>query len=389
MALALNVGHMMDTRVQLQTAYDSAALAGVRELNGSITRFTAARTSARAFATGHDLDKNTIELGLNSGNLPTGDIVLGHWSRTANRFYSDGESLTVCGNPVTLNPPAGSYLYNAVRIRGGADGESGHNTPVDVYFGAFLGNRSTFRVRANALAVGGGPCADKCPLPVVIPACQVVDLNNVVRCNQRIVARFGANELAFTNFRGQEGRDADGQPYPVDNYVHTSEVAEAARAARSCWGARRSMCERINTNDANYFSSVRSSQIPLDDQDPVYRWDTVLEPFRNNDPADGSRAIMCPLGTPLENCPRHRLPVLDIFTCPSGSLNNSKRKIVGFMNVVVTCAQSNATPEAEKCRGGEGALLEFYVDCATNSSDPGGCPVFGYAADRKNVRLVQ
>jgi len=49
-ALVVDVGHLWEVRNELQNAADSAALAGVRDLNGSSAQFPIAINAARTYA---------------------------------------------------------------------------------------------------------------------------------------------------------------------------------------------------------------------------------------------------------------------------------------------------------------------------------------------------
>src|SRR5512141_2773947 len=69
MALALNTGHGVAIKGELQNAADAAALAGARDINGSLTAITTARGSANSFAGRHFTDPRlpvaaeTVEFG--------------------------------------------------------------------------------------------------------------------------------------------------------------------------------------------------------------------------------------------------------------------------------------------------------------------------------------
>ncbi|HET6151258.1 MAG TPA: pilus assembly protein TadG-related protein, partial [Polyangia bacterium] len=181
LALSLNVGHKMAVKAEMQAAYDAAALAGVRDLNGRSAGMTRARTIAVGYATSHALDKTAVALGTNAGNAATGDVVAGYWD--GSHFFSDGDTINIGSTPVTLSRLTTPQYYIALKVQGATDGAVDHNAPIDVFFDAFL-LQSTYRVGTSAVAVGGGPCNEGCAIPLVIPSCALVDGSGGLRCDQ-------------------------------------------------------------------------------------------------------------------------------------------------------------------------------------------------------------
>jgi len=70
-----------------------------------------------------------------------------------------------------------------VQVADGRDAASGTAVPV-IFGGAFLRTR-TVDVRAAAVAVGGGPCEDRCAFPVAFADCLLVDADGALRCGDR------------------------------------------------------------------------------------------------------------------------------------------------------------------------------------------------------------
>lgn len=158
LALAINVGHLLSVRGELQNAVDSAALAGTLQLNGTAEGASAAHAAATSFASAHLID------GAASERVATSAIELGEWSRASRSFTPRSDAVSV----------------NAVRV------VSLRQEPV--WMGWFVGRGpgpAETAVRAEAIAVGGGlsetPCAHlpfvlrrgcaagRCTLPADVP----------------------------------------------------------------------------------------------------------------------------------------------------------------------------------------------------------------------------
>lgn len=148
--LALNVGYRLDVRSELQNAADSAALAGARELNGTLAPITAAlpQTEAISFAGRHTSGASVPV------TITGGDVQLGHWDP----FTTNPDTAFT---PITATDAESAWNTNAVRVRDGREANRG--SAVSVWFSAFLGGRTTQDVAAEAVAVNGGPCDLFCP----------------------------------------------------------------------------------------------------------------------------------------------------------------------------------------------------------------------------------
>ncbi|HET9553269.1 MAG TPA: pilus assembly protein TadG-related protein [Anaeromyxobacteraceae bacterium] len=166
-ALAINVGRALSVRGGLQNGADAAALAAAAELNGQLTGLAAAPQAAVALAGQHQTD-----MGLAVTLDPAADVVLGAWDRTTSLFTPVyGRTLTDLRN------------INAVQVRDGREAARGNAVPV-VFGGAFLSAR-TLDVRTSAVAVGGGPCEDKCAFPAAFADCLLVNPDGSLNCDDR------------------------------------------------------------------------------------------------------------------------------------------------------------------------------------------------------------
>lgn len=168
-ALSLDVGHLHSVRGELQNGADASALAAVRRLDGTVGELGGAIDDARVFARFHPTDIYDVE--------PT-TIELGAWLRDdADHPCPTGSSVTAreygykfCAIPGRSDADAAQIT--AVRVvteRTGAPGATGGGD-VELAFGAFLG-RTQGSVRAEAIAVSGGPCnqGEGCPeLPFAV-----------------------------------------------------------------------------------------------------------------------------------------------------------------------------------------------------------------------------
>jgi Flp pilus assembly protein TadG len=159
LALALNVGHMLAVRGEIQNATDSAALAGAQDLNATAAGIDPALASAVLYANQHKTD-----VGIAMGVTPA-DVVVGSWNPTTGVFTS----YTVANAKASANVAK----INAVQVSAGRQLTRGNQLPV--FFGNFLGGQTGTDVAARAWAVRGGPCDSSCDLPVAVADCGLLD----------------------------------------------------------------------------------------------------------------------------------------------------------------------------------------------------------------------
>ena len=72
-ALCVDFGHFWEVRSELHNAADSAALAGIRDLDGTVAKFLPARQSAQLYAVQHQANLTPVQLNLNLANDAGGD----------------------------------------------------------------------------------------------------------------------------------------------------------------------------------------------------------------------------------------------------------------------------------------------------------------------------
>ncbi len=182
-ALVVNVGHVMAVRSQLQNATDAAALAGAEDLDGTIAGLGAARASAVDYAARHATDRAQSVL------IRDADVVLGHWNADLPR----GDAFT----PIVDTSPASLGMTNAVLVRAGR--EEARGNPVQVFFAGLLGTKAV-DVRAESIAVRGGPCDEGCAIPIAFAECQVIREDGTLKCDEPLVFNSdGTDNIGFTN----------------------------------------------------------------------------------------------------------------------------------------------------------------------------------------------
>lgn len=191
-ALAINVGHLMAVRTELQSAADSAALAGAQELalNASTRRGTVtfngeaqARQSASDFSAANQSDGVSIELSRGS------EVTFGEFQ---------GSTFTPTGN---------TSVVNAIRVST-ARGSGSPNSPLDVFAWSLLNSSSSANVSATSIAVVGGRCDLTCPiLPFAVENCSARP-----SCGETVAALLsGDGGASWTTFNTLT---------PLDNIIH-------------------------------------------------------------------------------------------------------------------------------------------------------------------------
>jgi Flp pilus assembly protein TadG len=153
--MAIDIFYQTTVDNELQRSLDFAALAGAGGLKFDLlpTTEAAIRLAAQSYAAANPIRKyngSTVNLDLNPGNNPTGDIVLGNW---------DGTTFT----PGTL--PLDPTVTNAVRCQ--------FATTIPTSFLRILGV-NTLQIAAQATAWGPTPIAppnNACTFPIGVTDC--------------------------------------------------------------------------------------------------------------------------------------------------------------------------------------------------------------------------
>ncbi|HEX9101519.1 MAG TPA: pilus assembly protein TadG-related protein [Polyangia bacterium] len=171
-ALVIDLGHGWQVRNQLQNDADSAALAGVRDLDGTAARFATAINSAVQYAALNSANGSSV-------TLPASNVTLGNWNFNTRTFTAASAS----------TPP---YKVNAVSV-------TAPTLTLRTWFAPILGINSE-NVTTAAIAVGGSPDAT-CGFPLAVPACSIINDDGTIRCNTTLT--FGqatTDNVGFTVF---------------------------------------------------------------------------------------------------------------------------------------------------------------------------------------------
>src|SRR5262249_34387817 len=150
--LAIDTMHAVAVRNELQKSMDAAALAGAGNLGFSASLFPTARLASQTYAGLNPYSGGTISLGLNTGNAPTGDIVLGLYNAADGSFTP------------TLDPT----FVNAVQCR--------TSRVMPTSFMGLIGWPS-LTISADAIGVASPPSSippDGCLFPMGVTKCPFV-----------------------------------------------------------------------------------------------------------------------------------------------------------------------------------------------------------------------
>ena len=149
--LAMDLAYYGTVDDELQRAMDAAALAGAGKLSFDSSVFPTVRSFAQSYATANPFRTGTINLGLNTANDPSGNIVLGVW------------------NAGVFTPSLDGSRVNAVRCQ--------YQTTVPTSFLRLIGVNS-LAAGAQAVAIANPPATPGCGtpiLPIAVAPCAFYD----------------------------------------------------------------------------------------------------------------------------------------------------------------------------------------------------------------------
>jgi Flp pilus assembly protein TadG len=307
LGLVMNVGHSRMVRGQLQNSMDAAALAAARELNGMTTGLTAARSMANSFASQYSTDRDTT-VAIDTA----ADVQFGHWDATARTFTQ------LAGTSVTQ-----LQLMNAVRVSYGRETARGNALPV--WLSSFLGGRTNMDVLAHAIAVGGGPIDEDCPLPIVLPSCALLP-GDSYQCDEALSFTTNAKAASATV-------DTVGLTAFLSNGTGNSAIQSVLDAVigGACVAAQAGDVIQVqNGNDVN-----------------KSMYDKLVQIIQAN--------------------PTRLLPVVTMDGCPGNPQFNQPQTIITFATVTFDLSSLTWTPGADK-----GITLNGTLTCSTDNHLPGG-----------------
>jgi hypothetical protein len=183
MALAVNVGLIMQAKGQLQNAADAAALAAAGSLDGTTAGLATARQMAARYTQPHQVTGEAVTID------PDMDVRFGRWDFVNQSF---GE----------ITDLSRVFEIDAVRVVNGRDQSGTHNSPLQVFFSGWLGKQSV-DIGTHAVAVGRGGRTDNCPMPFVLPSC--LPCNTTTRL---VMSNDWQDNVGFINLTGANGNDA-------------------------------------------------------------------------------------------------------------------------------------------------------------------------------------
>jgi hypothetical protein len=355
---AVDISYQMAAIGELERSMEAAALAGAARLGFNDTVFPTVRDTARQYGQLNPHHNppfgNLINLDLNSGNAPDGNIVLGVWQN--NNF----------------NPSLDGTVVNAVRCQ--------FASQVQTSFLRVLGI-STLPISASAIALANPPLnppPQTCMFPLGLSSCFFGGATSL-GCGSTVTftsssdqSAVGANTAAwvgmFPTCPTSDGR-------PCDSNINANETSQAVdQAANPGAGGCSSVLQNgdsVATNNGMQASVFNQHVIPAFVN--KYNSSSTLTVLK----ADGSVAYE---GRGWEVF----VPVIDTGpTCPPGAVNGSKQ-IVGFTRFVITQVRNN---------NGECAVANHYAGnpwdpkCYTNKNgtatdlspgDTGSRGIYGY-----------
>ncbi len=324
-ALVIDLGHGWQVRNQQQNAVDSAALAGVRDLDGTPTQFNPAIASAVYYA------------GLNSANsqsvtVPSSNVVLGNWNFTTRTFTPFGG---------TMAP----YRVNAVQV-------NAPSLSMPTWFAPIIGVQSE-SVQTTAIAVGGSP-AQTCGFPLAVPDCAIINDNGQIMCNSTMTfGRATTDNVGFTLLLPNP---------PVDTPGINCEIGCALGGSSGKGGGGNCNC----SNSCNA-TAIANGQIYISNGNNLSQY--VIDLINQTIAANPNGVYA-------------QVPVLDsggLTTSTCGSFQfNKDQTVVGYVEMKLVSASA-----------GPPKTITVSVDCSrTGSQSPNGSGgFFGYKST--NVYLVK
>ena len=206
LGLAVDVGHFMKVRAELQNSSDAAALAGARELTGAPLCAERARPMAQDFARRHMSD--TMHIEVSDPEVELGTMVsdgAGGWT-----FQRADE--TLCGQ------------ISAIKVTS-SRGTASINAAVPVFFSRILNGNATQDISASAVAAVGGPCGE-CSFPFVISGCMLKDASGNLECDKELILK--ADKVDTWGITSLD------QNYPDELQANAQNAADVINSPSQC-----------------------------------------------------------------------------------------------------------------------------------------------------------
>jgi hypothetical protein len=354
--LAINTAILMDSRVSVQSAADSAALAAARSLDGTAGGLDLARAAAQTFNDEHRMYGGQVGMTATSD----ADLEFGMWHRDADKCSVDFEGRRDCFEVLPTSEPR---AITAVRVRNGRDAT--HNGPIELPFAVW--GAAEARIASLAVAEGAGPGGPGCAFPMAVAECRIVNGANQLLCESGTPQRLdfsNANDdgIGFINMYYPDDNQAPGPPF----------VADVIRNRRC--------------NDEHY--SVGEAKL----QDGNSMNDQVIEAIRGVK-VTGKKEVVdgpCLIGT------TQNLAVID-EGCPGNPNFHGVQQVVGFVKARIV-AVTNQQRVSQGCPGRPAPVVtpaapqrsvtvEILCDVPADEDDDGGGRA--YNASGVTLRLVR
>jgi Flp pilus assembly protein TadG len=344
MALALNVGHLMMVRGQLQNGADAAALAAARDLNGTQAGIDTARATAKDFAGRHSTDAS------NRIVIADADIVFGNWNYDRRTF-----------NAAETDPSR----INAVRVHTGRESSDLNAVPVHA---RFLPGPAQVDVTAEAIAAAGVPCTADCPVPFALPDCELEDADGKINCDAKRTFKNDLDDnICFTNLTDMTVGDP---PDPVTGEGGNPDQPAGTAPTPPCNGGAGNECASSIITSATCAPVEKGDEIKLANGNDA-----------NSKVAEALQAlIQAKTGDPWAEL-EVIAPVIYTPDCSTGLKCNQTGYVRGFAKFTVKVVQNDNPLKP--------LLIEFGHQCWEYSGgSSGNCSYFG-TSTTQDARLVR
>jgi putative Flp pilus-assembly TadE/G-like protein len=323
--LALNIGHGYSVRAELQSAGDSAALAGAAEIGGNDldalrTSLTTARTTANDYSKYHQTDSNV--------SVEKPEVRLGIWHSEAAPPWFELVSSSSADDATA--PPAMVYEVNAVQVVAARDAsQSGGALTV---FGGGILKTSSMDVVTRATAARFGPCHDDCAAPIVFAACQLPP------CGDSTTTPYNATDdnVGFTIY--DPTKQGNG-PNIQSLIMYKNKGVWTCNPPTTCSGIAAGTQSDIKVQNGADLGSTGGGA--SGDGQKIYD------------------SLLCLKDLEID------VGIVDV-PCPGGNPNfRGTVPLVGFAKITITAVDTVAK------------TITVYRDCGTVKNGPGHCRAFG------------
>jgi hypothetical protein len=329
LAVSFNAGHGVAVKGELQNAVDSAALAGVRELNGTLAAISPATNFADDFAGRHVTDPATA--------VAPKTVEFGNWdpaTKTWTKLDATVQNL---------------YRLNAMHVVAARQDGAPGGGPLTAFFGKAFLDRESFAVNADAIAYVGSPC----PEPQA--------------CNSPFVIRYGC--LVRGDLRCDADYNIGLSPATVDSAGLTDMNPQDSINGNPSANSNQ-ICQGVTTR-TSATCTIGESELRTNNGTPLN------SNCKGKTLCDQIKAAYPPGST-------MRIPIIiyandnDVTACNSGQYGGVAT-VVSTMKVKVTGVWcKNDSGRLGPCAPyATGNCIALHTECDDTSSQPGACVALG------------